>query len=146
MKQRNWTNVIREILSRSGRERRREDRHDLVNGVAADPGLNSKPAAGDERPHERGNVRAAGAERCATENWEGDSITRAGMRVQDHRDHYDQLPRKMVKDRLRPIHSAAISDEGACKSDAGRHRNPKRGETADSPFPTIARTGARSAL
>src|SRR5262249_43828089 len=54
---------------------------DFVNRVAANPGLNSKPAASDERAHKRGNVRAARAERCATKNREGNSVTRAGVRI-----------------------------------------------------------------
>src|SRR5205807_3198148 len=66
----------KKVLRRAGGERRREDRHDLVNRVATNPGLNSEPAARDERAHQRGNVRTARAERCTAKNREGDSVTR----------------------------------------------------------------------
>ena len=42
-------------------ERRIENAKDLVNRAAADPGLDAKPAAGDERAQERGNVGAGGS-------------------------------------------------------------------------------------
>ena len=43
----------------------------LINRVAADPGLDAKPAAGDERAHQRGNIRAARPKRRAAQNREG---------------------------------------------------------------------------
>ncbi len=113
---------------------------DFVNRVAADPGLDSKPAAGDECAHQRGNICAARAERGAAKNREGDSVTRAGVRIQDHRNDDDQVAEKNRDDRLRPIHPAADERRGEHVSrNAGRHRNPKRGEAADAPFAAIAR-------
>src|SRR6185295_10703538 len=46
----------------AGRERWNKDRHDLVNGVAADPGLDPKPAARDKGAHQGRNIGAASAE------------------------------------------------------------------------------------
>ena len=139
-KQTNCGSVIPNAPDRTLRERRNKDRHDFVNGVAADPGLNAEPAARDERAHERGNVRAARAERGAAKNREGDSVARPGVRVQDHRDDDDEVAEKNREDRLRPIHAAADERRRQHVSrDAGRHRNPKRGETADAPFAPLLR-------
>src|SRR5205823_8857742 len=105
------TNKLRQSDAKCGGGARSEagnkDRHDFVNGIAANPGLNAKPTAGDERAHERGNVRAARSKRSATENREGDSVTRPGVCIEDHRNNDDQIAKENGEDGLRPIHPTA---------------------------------------
>ena len=55
-------------------QRGNEDREDLVDGLAADPGLDAEPAAGDEGAQEGGEVGAARAERGAAEDRKGDAV------------------------------------------------------------------------
>ena len=67
-----------------------------VDGFAADPGLNAEPTAGDQRTQDRGNICSQHSKRGARQHWKRDSITRARMRVQQHRNEHDLLPRKTV--------------------------------------------------
>ena len=66
---------------------------DHVDRLAADPGLDAEPAAGDERPQQRRQVRAAEAVEGAGEHRERDAVLGAGMAVQQHRDQHDQVRR-----------------------------------------------------
>ncbi len=65
---------------------------------------------------------------------ERNAVARARMRVQDYRDYHDQVAEENGKDRLGPIYPAADERRSEHVSrDAGRHRNPERGEAADTP-------------
>ncbi len=64
---------------------------DFVNGGAADPGLDSKPAAGDECAQEGRDVGADSAEGGAAVNREGDAVVRSGVGVEHHRDEHDEV-------------------------------------------------------
>lgn len=128
-------------------ERGCENRNDFVNRAAADPGLDSEPAAGNEGPHERRNVGAGRAERSATKNWKRNSVTRSSVRVQDDWEKDDEIAEKNCQNSLPPIHPAA--DERGSQhvgGNAGRHRNPERGETSHAPGASLPRHGREVAI
>ncbi len=79
----------RRVAGEPGAEERGPAREDggeeRVERLAADPGLDPEPAAGDESAHERRQVRARGAVRGAREHRERDAVLRARMRVQEDR-------------------------------------------------------------
>jgi hypothetical protein len=53
-----------------------------------------------------GHVSSAHAERCSHEDGEGNSVSRAGMRVEQHRHQNDQVSEQDCADRLPPVHAA----------------------------------------
>ena len=101
----------------------------------ANPSLNSKPSACDDRPHQRRNVCAIYSKRCATENRKENSVFRSGMRVQHHRYQNNRIAKKDRQDRLPPIHPTF--NERRCKHvcwNARSHRNPKRSHAPHAPL------------
>ncbi len=76
-----------------------EHTQDLVDRLAADPGLDAEPAAGDQGAQEGGQVRAARPERGPAENGEGDAVARAGVRVQEDRHEDDRVAEEDGEDR-----------------------------------------------
>src|SRR2546429_1432855 len=78
--------------------RSRSEGHDHgVDGFAANPGLNAKPAASDQSSENRGNIRAECTERSAGKNGKRDAVLRAGVRVEQHGDQHEDVAEK--KDR-----------------------------------------------
>ena len=85
-----------------------DDEHG-VDGLAADPGLNAEPAAGNERTHDCGNVCAADSERGANEDREWDAVFGASVGVQQHWNEHDEVAHEDRAEGLLPIH--ALGDE-----------------------------------
>src|SRR5258708_26021004 len=103
--------------------------------MAADPGLNAKPAAGHQRAQQGRHVRAFGTERSAAINRKGNSVKRSCMGVEDHWDKHDKITKKNSYNGLPPIHTASDERRGKHVSrDAGRHGNPKGSETPQPPL------------
>src|SRR5437879_5703354 len=98
---------------------RRGECHDHgVDGLAADPGLNAEPAAGNESAQNGGNVGAENSEGGARKNREWDAVLRAGMRVEQHGNQYQDVTEKNGEERLLPIHAAG---EHAAGEHVGRN-------------------------
>ena len=112
------------------------NRHaNFVNRLAADPRLDAEPAARDERAQNGRHVRALRAERRAAIDRKGNSVTRSGVRVQDHRHQHDEVAEKDREHRLPPVHAAADERRREHVSrDARGHGNPQRGETQHAPL------------
>ncbi len=140
-KQRNCGSVMPNAVGGVGcDEGRKKDREDFVDRVSTDPRLDAEPAARDERAHQCWNIRAPRAERGAAENREWNSITRPGVRVQDHRNEHDEIAEENRHDRLPPIHPATDQRRREHVSrNAGRHRNPERGITRQAPGAALRR-------
>ena len=102
---------------------------------SANPSLNSKPSACDDRPHKRRNVCSICSKRCSAENGKRDSIFRSGMRVQHHWYENNRIAKKDRQDRLPPIHPAF--NQRRCQHvcwNARSHRNPKRSHAPHAPL------------
>src|SRR6266536_2099314 len=98
-----------------------------VQRFAANPRLNPKPAAGDNSAHQGRKIRAVGAVTCARENREGNSVFRAGVRVQQNRDQDDRVAQKDRDQSLPPIHARTDQTRREHVSrNAMRHAYPKR--------------------
>ncbi len=84
---------------------RRERADHGVDGFAANPSLNAKPAAGDEGAENGGDIGAKNAERGAGENGKWDAVLRAGVRVQQHRNQNQYVAEENSKECLAPRQS-----------------------------------------
>ena len=62
-----------------------------VDRLAADPGLDAEPAAGDQAAQQRRDVRARGAERGARQDRKGNAVAGAGVGDGDHRQEHDEV-------------------------------------------------------
>ena len=62
-----------------------------VQRLAANPRLNPKPTAGDDRTHQRWKIRSVSAIACARENREGNSVLRAGVGVKQNWNQDDRV-------------------------------------------------------
>ena len=80
----------------------RQRGHQRVERERADPGLDPEPAARDERPRHRRDVRAADAEARAHEHRERDAVLRARVRVEQDRDQHDQVAQRDGQQPLPP--------------------------------------------
>ena len=113
----------------------RSEGHDHgVDGFAANPSLNAKPAAGDERAKNRGNIGAENAERSARKNRKGNAVLRAGVRVEEHRNEHQDVAEKNGEKRLAPIHAAG--DHAAGQHVGGNvdaHGDPESGVVVGAP-------------
>jgi hypothetical protein len=91
--------------------------------------------AGDEGSEECGDIGAADSPGGAAVDGEGDSVTCAGVGVEDHRDEDDGVGEKDGEDGLVPVH-AAVDERGGegVGGDAGGHGDPQRGDVPGSPF------------
>ena len=122
------------------RERRHEDREDLVDRLAADPRLDAEPTARHQRAQQRRHVRAERAERRAAIDRKRDAVFRARVRIEHHRDEHDDVAEEDGEDGLPPVHPAADERRREHVSrDAGRHRDPQRGEVPELPRPPLRR-------
>ncbi len=105
-----------------------------IDRFTADPSLNAEPAAGYEGAQNRGNVRAKHAERSAREHWKWNSVLRAGMSVEQHRDQHKDVTEKNGEQRLLPVHAAR--NHAACEHVGGNvhaHRDPEGGVVVRAP-------------
>jgi len=120
----------------------KDDRRHGIDRRAADPRLNAKPAAGDERAHERRDIRAQRPKGSADQHGEGDAVGRPRVRVERHRDEHNQVAEKDRQDGLFPVHT--LLDEAAGQGvgrDANRHSHPKRGDAPHRPSAPARRDG-----
>ena len=106
----------------------RHNTEQSIDCCATDPRLNSKPAAGNYRAQDRGNVCALRSKGSAAENREGDSIFRARVRVENHGYEHDSVAQQNRDHCLPPVHPRF--DKTAGERVGGydhAHANPKRG-------------------
>ena len=112
-----------------------KDCGNFENRHPANPSLNSKPSACDDRPHQRRNVCSICSKRCSAENGKRDSIFRSGMRVQHHWHENNRIAKKDRQDCLPPIHPAF--NQRRCQHvcwNTRSHRNPKRSHAPHAPL------------
>ena len=105
-----------------------------MNGLTADPGLNTEPTARNEGAKNSGDVRSAHAERSANEDREGNAVARAGMGIEQHGNQNDQIAEEDGDDGLKPVH--AFGDEAGREHVGGyanTHGNPEGGVVVDAP-------------
>ena len=115
----------------------------LLDGLAADPGLDAEPAAGYECPQHRRNVGAADAEGSSHEHRKRDAVLGTGMRVQQHRDEHNQVAQQDRPHGLPPIHPAGDKAGGEhVGGDADAHRDPQRSVIVDAPGALCRRDGS----
>src|SRR6266851_452358 len=110
-----------------------------VDGLAADPGLNAKPAAGDEGAQNRRHIGAQNTKGGARKNREGDAILRTGVRVQEHGNQHQHVAEKDGEERLLPVHPAG--DHAASEhvgGDVHTHGNPQGGIVVGAPGAALA--------
>ena len=119
-----------------------EDLQHGIDGLAADPGLDAEPAAGDQRAQHRRDVRAAHSERRAHEDRKRNAVLRAGVGVEQHGDQHDQVAEQDGADRLPPAHAAGDQAGGQhVGGNADAHRDPERGVVVGAPGAAFERDG-----
>ena len=102
-------------------------REERLQRLAADPGLDAEPAAGDERAHQRRQVRAERAVGGAREDRERDAVLRARVRVEQDRDEHDRVAEQDRDERLPPVHARGHEARREhVGRDAVRHADPQR--------------------
>src|SRR5438067_5618305 len=105
-----------------------------VDGFAADPGLNAKPATSDEGAENRGDVGTENAKRSARIDGEGDAVLRAGVSVEKHGNQHEHVAEKNGKKRLAPVHAAGDHAAGQhVGGDVHAHGDPKGGVVVGAP-------------
>ncbi len=120
-----------------------EAREERLQGLAADPGLDPEPAAGHERAHERGEIRAEGAVGGAREDGKRDAVLRARVRVQEDRDEHDRVPEQDRDESLPPVHARGHeAGRQHVGRDAVRHADPERGVVVGGPVARRDRHGS----
>src|SRR5438552_17214427 len=96
-----------------------------IQSFAANPSLNPKPAAGHDRTHQRWKIRSVRAVTCPRKNREGNSVLRAGVRVEQNRNQHDTVAEQDCNQCLPPIHTSADQSRRQHVSwDAMRHADP----------------------
>jgi hypothetical protein len=73
--------------------------------LAAEEGLDAEPAAGDDRAHERRDVRAKRAERRSQQHRKRNAIRGPRMGVEHHRNQHNHVAQKNRENRLLPVHA-----------------------------------------
>ena len=119
-------------MSGQGRPEHAEHRIDCLT---ANPSLNSKPSASDERAQDSGNICPANAERSPDINRERNSVFRSRVRVQNHRHEDYQIAEKNCSDGLLPAHTGrdqAGSQHVGGNADA--HCDPQREDIGRKPL------------
>src|SRR5215471_12583780 len=104
---------------------RPDDSQHRVNGLTADPRLDTEPAASHESSQNRRYVRPAHTERSANENRERNAVLGTRVRIQNHWNKHDQVAEQNCADGLIPIHPAG--NEAGRKHvgrDADAHGDP----------------------
>ena len=129
---------LQEANRRAGCNPWEENGQNLVNRAAADPGLNSKPAAGNQRAQERRDICAGRAERGTAIDGKRDAIMRAGVGIEDHGNEHNKIAQENCEDSLPPVHAAALRihegrSEHVSRNTCG-HRDPQRGKAAGAPL------------
>jgi hypothetical protein len=115
-------------------ERRKKNCQNFVNRLAADPGLNAEPSAGDKSAQEGRDVGPLDPKGGPAIDRKRNAIARPGVGIEDHRDQHNQVAKENRQDRLRPIHAPADERGGEhISGDAGGHGNPERGEIPPAP-------------
>src|SRR6266704_1470136 len=120
---------------------RRGEGHDhSVDGFAADPGLNAKPAAGDKSTQDGGDVGTENAEGSTSENRKRDTVLRTGVGVQEHGDQHKEVAEKNGEERLFPIHAAGDHSAGEhVGGNVHAHGNPQCGVVVSAPSAALDR-------
>jgi len=114
----------------SGDDRLEED----VQGLPPDPGLDAEPAAGHQRAHQGGDVRADRPVGGAGEHGEGNPVLRARMRVEQDRDEHDRVAEQDGDEGLPPVHARGHeAGREHVGGDAVRHADPERGVVVGRP-------------
>ena len=94
---------------------------------AADPRLDAEPAAGHERPHQRGKIRTDRAVGDAREDWKRDAVLRPWMGVEQDWNEDDGVAEEDGDERLPPVHAARHQPRREhVGRDAVRHADPQR--------------------
>ena len=88
----------------------------------------------------RRHVRPQDAERGPAVDRERDAVLRPGVGVEDHRHQDDRVAQEDREDRLPPVHPLGDQRRGEhVGRDAGRHRDPERGDVLRAPAPLLER-------
>ena len=134
-KRKNATQVwTRHRAPRQRRSRREHDAEQRIERRAADPCLNTEPAARDDGAQHRGNVRALRPERGATKNRKRNSILGSGMSVENHRYEHDRVAEQNGDHRLPPVHARFDETSGErVGRDHHAHPDPERGDVPGGP-------------
>ena len=118
-----------------------------VEGLAADPGLDAEPAAGDQRPQDGRQVGPAQAERGAGEDRVRDAVLGAGVAVQQHRHQHDHVGERDRDERLHPVHPERDQAGGQhVGRDAVGHPDPQRRVVVGGPGAPLDRHGREVAV
>ncbi len=114
-----------------------------VDGGAADPRLNAKPAAGDNGAEDGGDICAADAEGGADEDGKGNTVFCAGMGVEQHGDENDEVAEEDRADRLLPVHALGNEAGGELVGgDLHAHGEPESGVVVEAPGALRRRCGS----
>ena len=112
----------------------------LEDGEPADPGLNTKPAAGDDRSEDGRDVGTEESERRARQNGKGDAVSSAGVGNQGDRNEDDQITQYHRPYRRLPCPAAV---DQARRQGVGRdgdgHAHPQRGDVPHVPGTLVRR-------
>ena len=133
--------VGRRSRTRGARASPEDRRGRTCEGPRPDPGLDPEPSAGDERAHERREVRPGRPIRRARRRGRG-CRTRAWVRVQEDRREDDRVAEEDREERLLPVHPGVHEARSQhVGRDAVRHRNPESGVVVGRPGPPLMGTG-----
>src|SRR6516162_3400616 len=121
----------------------RSEGHDHgVDGFAADPGLNAKPAASNQGAENRGNIRPKDTKRSAGKNGKRDAVLRAGVRVEQHGDQHEDVAEKDGDERLAPVHAAGNhAAREHVGGDVDAHGDPQSCVVVGTPAATVGTNG-----
>ncbi len=120
-----------------------EGTENLVDGPAADPGLDAEPSTGDKGTGDGGDVGTGGTETGANEDREGDAIFCPAVPVEDHGDENDEVAEEDGEDGLPPTHALLDHARGEHVSgNADGHADPEGGKIPLGPGATILGDGS----
>ena len=128
----------RRVPVEAGAEQRVPAGHDRskerMERFAADPGLDAEPAAGDQRAHQCGQVRADRAVRGTREDRKRNAVAGARVRVEQDRDQHDRVAEEDRDERLPPVHAGRHQPRREhVGGNAVRHADPQRGVVVGRP-------------
>ena len=113
-----------------------------VDGLAADPGLDAKPAAGHQRAQHCRNVCAAHAKGGAHEDGKGMPYLAPAWAFRSMGIRTMRLPSRMVTECLLPVHAARDEAGGEhVGGDPHRHGEPERDVVVGAPGALLGRGG-----
>ena len=113
--------------AQQGRPFRNDGAEENIECFAANPCLNPKPAARNNCPHQRRQIRSVGAVGRARENREGNAVLCARMRVEQDRNQHDRVAQQNRDQRLPPVHARADQPRREhVRRNTMRHADPQR--------------------